>query len=273
MHVDSAAEYWHRSASLVHTDPLGQRDAEIPPEVRIYAIGGTQHSTGNGVPQEATPGQLPLNPTDYRPIMRALLVALEAWVRDDTPPPPSVYPRISDGTLVGWNESESGWQALPGVRYPEVIQRPPLADYGPKFLTKRRIAHNPPLVSTRTPGYTVRVPQYGPDNNERGMLLLPFISVPVATYTGWNTRARETGAESELLGLAGGYIPFARTEESRLSSGDPRPALLERYRGFDDYLQQYRAAAQELIRQRYLLREDLELLLGQARKHRALFGS
>ena len=42
------------------------------------------------------------NPGDYRPYLRALLDALDAWVRDGTPPPPSVYPRIDQGTLVPW---------------------------------------------------------------------------------------------------------------------------------------------------------------------------
>jgi hypothetical protein len=43
MHTQSSAEYWHRSGSLVHTDTLGTRDAEVPANVRIYAFGGTQH--------------------------------------------------------------------------------------------------------------------------------------------------------------------------------------------------------------------------------------
>jgi hypothetical protein len=32
--------------------------------------------------------------------MRALLVAMEAWVRDGTAPPESRFPRLVDGTLV-----------------------------------------------------------------------------------------------------------------------------------------------------------------------------
>ncbi|HEU4754612.1 MAG TPA: alpha/beta hydrolase domain-containing protein, partial [Armatimonadota bacterium] len=31
-HVNTGAEYWHRAASLVHTDPLGRRDVDIPAE-------------------------------------------------------------------------------------------------------------------------------------------------------------------------------------------------------------------------------------------------
>src|SRR2546426_7380390 len=34
--------YWHRSGSLVHTDPRGERDAEVPERVRIYAFGRSE---------------------------------------------------------------------------------------------------------------------------------------------------------------------------------------------------------------------------------------
>ncbi|MBL8828348.1 MAG: hypothetical protein JNM18_15310, partial [Planctomycetaceae bacterium] len=59
MHTQSSSEYWHRAGSLVHTDPLGRRDAEIPPEVRIYTFGGTQHGAGTGFPAPRGSGQLP----------------------------------------------------------------------------------------------------------------------------------------------------------------------------------------------------------------------
>ena len=100
----------------MHTDPLGQRDSQIPPEVRIYAIGGAQHGAGRDVPGKVSNAQLPANPTDYRPFLRGLLIAMNRWVRDGTEPPPSRYPRIADGTLVGWREEKSGWRPLPGVK-------------------------------------------------------------------------------------------------------------------------------------------------------------
>ena len=118
---------------------------------------------------------------------------------------------------------------------------------------------------------TLRVAAHGPDNNELGMLLLPSVSVPVATLTGWNLRSPAAGAEGEMWGLMGSYIPFARTKEERLALGDPRPALLERYKNFDDYLAQYRSASEQMIADRYLLAEDLPLLLEQARANEPLF--
>jgi hypothetical protein len=278
MHTQFSAEYWHRSGSLVHTDPLGKSDAKLPDEVRIYAFGGAQHSAGSGIPAAPTVGEHPLNPTDYRPLQRALLTALDGWVRGESSPPGSVYPRLSEGTLVGWRGSQSGWRPLPGVRYPDVIQQPRWLDYGDEFDSLRKITSHPP--KSRSPSgtrpvdaYFVRVPAYGPDNNERGTLLLPSISVPVATQTGWNLRSRASGAEGEMLGLMGSYLPFVRTKEERLAVGDPRPALLERYRDFDDYLAQYKAAAEKLIEARYVLAEDLPLLLEHAKRNRPLFGA
>lgn len=268
MHTQTSAEYWHRSGSLVHTDPLGKQDAAIPPEVRIYAFGGCQHGAGSGIPGERGSGQLPGNPSDYRPFLRGLLLALDAWVREGREPPASVYPRISDQTLVGWRHDESGWRPLPGVRYPEVIQQPEFLEFGPEFLKHRRITLEPPASRGN---YVVRVPAYGADDNDRGTLQVPAVAVPVATYTGWNLRHRSIGAENELLTLSGGYIPLARTAAERQATGDPRPALLERYQDFDAYRRQLMAAAQRLVDERYLLAEELPRYETAVQRYRPLF--
>ncbi len=268
LHTQSSSEYWHRSGSLVHTDPLGKRDADIPDEVRIYTFGGCQHGAGTGVAGERAGGQLPANPSDYRPFLRGLLMALDAWVREDRQPPANVYPRLSDATLAGWNEADSGWQALPSVRYPEVIQQPEYLDRGPEFLSLRRTSVEPPVGRGH---YVVRVPAYAADNHEPGTLLLPAIAVPIATYTSWNLRHRSIGAENELLALTGGYIPLPKTAAERQASGDPRPAILERYRDFEDYRQQYMAAAHKLCEQRYIMEEDLPRLEAAALKNRSFF--
>lgn len=254
MHTQSSSEYWHRSGSLVHTDPLGERDAEIPKDVRIYTFGGTQHGSGNGFPAPKAKGQLPASPADYRPLMRALVTAMDEWVRDDKAPPPSAYPRIADGSLVGWKKNESGWPAVPGVAYPAVIHQPPLVDRGPEWESRGIATIEPPIVKEH---YVVKVPAYGPDGNERGTLLGAGVAVPVATYTSWNLRNEEVGAAGELLNLQGGYIPFAQTEATRAKTRDPRPALLKRYPTYEDYEKQAISAAEKLIAQRYLLAEDL----------------
>ncbi len=268
MHTQSSSEYWHRAGSLVHTDPLSARDSQVPSQVRIYTFGGTQHGPGTGVPRPGGNGQLVRNPADYRPFVRALLMALDSWVRTGEEPPPSVYPRISDGTLVDWQRAQSGWKPLPGVRYPQVIHQPDFVDRGSEFLSARRMSRLPPVVLGT---YRVRVPAFGPDNNELGCLLLPSVAVPVATFTSWNLRSRSIGAEAELLSLAGGYIPFAGSVSQRRQAGDPRPALAERYRDFEDYRGQYREHAEQLTRAGYVLAEDLPRLMDLAERQAELF--
>ncbi len=269
MHTQSSSEYWHRAGSLVHTDPLGKRDAKLPPEVRVYCFGGTQHGAGGGFAATAPGnGQLITNPADYRPLLRALLTALDGWVRTGQEPPPSTHPRIADGTLVGWRESESGWHGIPGVRYPEVIQQPEHLDRGPEFYRFRRSTIEPPISRGN---YVVNIPKCGPDNNELGTLLLPAVAVPVATYTSWNTRGRSVGAENEMLGLQGGYIPFVKTKADREKLGDPRPALLERYRDFADFQTQYRKVVDRMVEERTLLSEDVAGLMNLADRWRPLF--
>ncbi len=268
-HTQSSSEYWHRSASLVHTDPLGKLDAEIPPEVRIYSFGGTQHGAGSGFPGSIGSGQLISNPADYTPLMRALVVALDVWVKDGKEPPASVYPTIADGTLVSWRKNEIGWPAIPGVTYPEVIQQPAFLDRGPKWDDERVATVEPPVIKGN---YVVKVPAVDADGNERGCLNLPAITVPVATYTSWNLRNASIGGAGELLALQGGYIPFPLTREARLEAKDPRPSIAERYRSYEEYERLYMEAAERLVGRRYLLAEDLPRLRTLSQRFKAVFG-
>ena len=81
----------------------------------------------------SNPWQNAENPGDYRPFLGALLLALDRWARDGTLPPPSMYPTIQGGTLVAWDQKSTSFPAIPGVRYPEVIQQPSLLDFGPRW--------------------------------------------------------------------------------------------------------------------------------------------
>jgi hypothetical protein len=269
MHTQSAAEYWHRSGSLVHTDPDGEKDAQIPARVRIYAFGGTQHGPAADPPGRGIAENL-ANPGDYRPFLRALLDALDTWVRDGTAPPASVYPRIDQKTLVDWRQEATGFPAIPGVRYPEVIQCPAPRDYGPDFERRGIITREPPRSEDRC-RYSVLVPRSGSDGNDLGTLLPPEVAVPLATFTGWNLRRRDVGAEGMLASLMGSYIPLPRTRAERLKSGDPRRSIEEHYRNFADYQKRFAAACEELVKQRYLLKEDAARLITSRAKLKSLF--
>lgn len=268
-HTQSSSEYWHRSASLVHTDPLGKQDVTIPPEVRIYSFGGTQHGAGSGFPAAApSGGQLISNPADYTPFMRGLVMALDRWIKDGVEPPPSVFPTMKDETLVAWRKNEIGWPKIPNVAYPEVIQQPSFLDRGPKWDGERIATIEPPIIKGN---YVVKVPAVDADGNERGTLNLPAITVPVATYTSWNLRNDKVGAAGELLALQGGYIPFPLTRQSQLEAKDPRPSLIERYGSFDEYQRRYLESTERLIARRYILEEDLPRLKQLCERFKPLF--
>ncbi len=264
MHTQSAAEYWTRSGSLVHTDPLGMRDADVPDNVRFYTFGGTQHGP-SVYPPERGLGQSLANPGDYRPQLRALLVALDRWTRDHVQPPPSVYPTLRDKTLVPFDQPSSGFPAIPGVRYPEVIQQPALLDLGPRWLSHGIIDEQPPQSGGL---YKVLVPKSGPDGNDLGCLLPAEVAMPLATFTGWNLHSRQSGAENELVGLVGSFVPLPATKSQREASGDPRLSLEERYGTLEKYSRELAEGCESLVKQRYLLAEDVQPIL-QRQQERA----
>ena len=259
-HTQSSTEYWTRGGSLPHTDPLGRRDASVPENVRFYTFGGTQHGPSSYPPTRGI-GQNLSNPADYRPLLRALLLALDAWARDGTPPPPSVYPTIRAGTLVDFEQTSTGFPAIPGVRYPAVIHAPSVLDFGPRWTSHSIIDRQPP--GAVGPHYRVLVPRTDADGNPLGCLLPPEVAVPLATFTGWNLRRRDAGAQDQLVGLHGSYLPFPRSRAEREELGDPRPSLKERYSSIDAYTEKLKRACNELVRDRYLLEDDVRSILNR----------
>lgn len=265
-HIDSSAEYWSRSGSLAHTAAAGDADAPRPGTVRFYFLTGSQHTYA--FPPQTGNEQNTINHLDTRPLYRALLAALDEWVRHGIEPPASRYPRIDDGTLADWNRQDVGFPRIPGIRYPEVIQQPEWFDYGPRFASEGIVSLQPPVSKGK---YTVKAPKTDGDGNELAGIRLPELQVPIATYTGWNLRNAQAGAENELVDLAGSVIPFARDKRERTQTGDPRPSLEERYDGFDDYKTKYREAAERLIEQHLLLEEDLPDMFDRLEQRKDLF--
>ena len=133
-HVATAAEFWEERQSLGLTDPLGREDLHEPANVRTYALASTQPSPAAlPLPTRAPFGPCvqQANPVPHTWTMRALLADLTAWVRDDTPPPPSAVPRLADGTLVAPDQVR--FPSIPATTYGGV-ERPALrfsASYTP----------------------------------------------------------------------------------------------------------------------------------------------
>jgi hypothetical protein len=136
----------------------------------------------------------------------------------------------------------------------------------PGVADPRTIAGPGQVINGKAQMLPFLVPQVDADGNDLAGIRVPDISVPVATNTGWNFRGESVGGTKEIYNLLGSYIPFAMTKADREARKDPRPSVAERYRDRDDYLAKLRAAAQELIKGRYLLPEDMENVLtrGQA---------
>jgi hypothetical protein len=116
-------------------------------------------------------------------------------------------------------------------------------------------------------GYAILLPRIDADGNDSAGIRLPAVQVPIGTYTGWNLRPRGL-AEGELAGLLGSFIPFAKTKAARRKSGDPRLSLEERYKSRDDYVRRISCAARTLVEARYLLPEDAERMIAEAKERR-----
>ncbi|HEX4555828.1 MAG TPA: alpha/beta hydrolase domain-containing protein [Xanthobacteraceae bacterium] len=257
IHTNTGTEYWQSGQSLVTTDALGRADGAGPENVRIYHFAGTHH-----VGTEATMPKgvcaMPPNHVDYSPLLRADLVALDRWVSDGAPPPPSRHPRIADGSLV---EKTAPAVAIPGFVAARGPNPRPRFDYGPDF-AKGIITKTLPVALTDR--YPVLVPKVDRDGNETTGVVLPDVAVPVATTTGWSVRGAAAGGAGELCYLDGSYLPFAKTKAEREATGDGRLSLEERYQGPADYAAKIRDAAVALQKDGLLLPEDVERITARA---------
>jgi Alpha/beta hydrolase domain len=271
MYTNTSAEYHRGDASLTHTDPDGARDVEHGASVRVYHFAGTEHGTGVWPPTDTQPA--PADPhgwvdrsqhvrgvVNYGRLLRACLINLDRWVTEGVAPPPSRHPRVADGTAVPPETLAKTFDAIPSARYPRRHARPLRLDFGADA-EMRRITLAPPRVGAP---YGTRVSAVDADGNEVAGIVLPELAVPLATHTGWNLRHADIGGVEQLLVFAGATLPFPKTRRDRESTGDPRPAIAERYASRDDYLGRVRAAAQALVRERYLLEGDVETSLAFA---------
>ena len=257
-YTNSAYEYWGRSASLIHMSIDGQKDATIPGTTRVYFLAGGQHGPAS-FPPPKNHAQNITNPNDYRWAMRALLIAMDRWVREGAEPPPSLYPRIAQDTLVPPGALQ--FPKIPGIAVPIHIQKAYRVDYGPDFRTAGVISIEPPKVGNAFP---MLLPQVDQDGNETSGIRMPEVQVPLATYTGWNLRSPDIGAPEEMFSMQGSFIPFFRTKADRELHHDPRPSMEERYAGRAQYLEKVEAAARSLVANGYLLSADVSQVVAHS---------
>jgi Alpha/beta hydrolase domain len=261
-HTQTSTEYWQKRGSLAHTDGKGN-DIAPPNDVRIYVIASAQHNSPFGSEPVKDSSQLHVNPLPAGDVLRALMVTLDQWVTQGISPPPSRYPTVKDRVLVP--PKSAGFPNIAGVPFVGLHNRQLFLDYGPNILRGKMDLHPPKPIENGA--YTILVPKVDGDGNDVAGIRLPAVQVPIGTYTGWNLRPRGL-AEDELAGLLGSFIPFARTKSERRNKGDPRLSLQERYKNRRDYIEQFSRAARNLVEQRYLLFEDAERMISEAKKRR-----
>ncbi len=256
-YTNSSYEYWGRAASLFHTTVDGLEDAPLPANVRAYLLAAGQHGVA-GFPPTRTIGQQLNNPLDYRWVMRRLLVAMNRWITDGSEPPASAYPRLDQGTLVAPDKLK--FPKIPSVSAPGTPHKAYRADYGPDFINKGLVTHEPPKIGSSFP---ILVPQVDADGNEVAGIRVPELAVPLATYTGWNLFNERSGPAGVVSSMQGSFIPFPRTRAERERTNDPRRSIDERYQSRDQYLGLISKAASELVQKGYLLKEDVPRIVEQ----------
>ena len=255
---NTSYEYWGRAAALIHVSADGKRDAPISDNVRIYHFTGLQHFSGPFPPARGIGdqlGQQPESPLPIKYFWRAMIANMDAWVRSNVAPPASRYPKIGDGTLVPL--AAYNLPAIPGLNRPHEATQAYRLDFGPNW-QKGILSVQPPRVGQAFPAL---VPQVDSDGNERDGVRLPELTVPLATITGWNLRDASIGAADQRVAFEASYLPFPRTTEDRQRTRDPRRSIAERYAGRQDYLSRYSQAVDELVAQRWILKEDRPALL------------
>ena len=131
-------------------------------------------------------------------------------------------------------------------------------DYGPEA----HLGRTSTLPAVQGEEYLALVSDVDDTWNEVAGIRLTDLSVPVATYTGWNLRHQDIGNPELFIGITGGFagwtLPLPATQADREASGDPRPSIDELYASRDEYLERVSAASQHLVDDGYLLAEDVD---------------
>jgi hypothetical protein len=247
-YTNGSYEYWGRAASLIHTTPDGKRDLPPASNTRIYFFAGSQHTAGSIPPQKLETQNLG-STNDYRTAMRALLAALESWVKDGKEPPASAYPQIAKDQLVP--RGAFAFPRIMNVELPQHKREPYQLDFSVE----------PPKVGEH---FVTLIPQVNLDGNETSGIQMPEIQVPLASYTGWNLRSPRIGAPDQLYSMVGSWIPFPVNKTERENRRDPRLSIEERYSSKREYLEKITAAAQKLVHAGFLLDDDVAKLRDRA---------
>lgn len=289
-----SAEVWALKLTPEWVGTEGAQDLPLPPNVRRYYIGSSNHGGGAGgfdssVPGAGLPttgpacpgnnygtGLLPANPMPHTETVNAIRVHFRNWVMKNIEPPASQWPRLADGTLAPANKAALGFPTIPLVRAtaPEVDFIMPVLDYdwgaGFRAVDGSGVAGNaPPPIRQVLAMYA---PKVDADGNELGGVPVVLRDAPLGTYLGWNITAGGARPfhQGQICNYVGGMVPFARTAAERRANGDPRLSLEERYGTHDGYVAAVRKAADRALAAGFLLQDDAQRLVRQAAESQVL---
>ncbi len=260
-YTNTGYEYWGRAAALLHIDPTGTKDVEPLPNERIYHLTSGQHFVSPFPPRDQarigdTDGYRG-NPLDFLVTLRALLVRLIEWVDDGTEPPPSMYPRLDNNTLVAIDELD--WPTISGLNAPTVAQEAYRAEYGKRW-PQGIVDTQPPALG---PAFATRVPQVNSFGNEAAGVPTVETIAPLASFAPWCLRHGAANPH-ELADFFGTYIPLPRNDEEKQASADGRPTIKGLFPDRIVYLRTVATAADTLIERGLLLPQDRQRVLDRA---------
>jgi Alpha/beta hydrolase domain len=302
-----SAEVWALKLTPEWVGTDAKNDIPLPDNVRRYYIASSSHGGGAGGFNSSLPGKglpatgpncpgnnfgtgvLPANPVPHTQTVNALRVHFRNWVMNGTTPPASVYPTLNgkkgDGQatrgknvpdLVDANKQAMGFPTLPGLRatVPEPGFIMPVLDYdwGPDFnyTDASGVPSNAPPPVKQV--IRMLVPRVDGDGNEVGGVPNLLTDAPLGTYLGWNITAGGARPfhQGQICNYVGGMLPFAKTRAERLTAGDPRPSLEERYGDHDGYVAAVAKAASTAVARGFLLPADADALIAAAQASEVL---
>ena len=266
VYTNTSAEYWRGDGALAHIDSAGTANLPEAPGSRSYHFAGTQHGPGRPGQSrtnanDGSSARHDLNVVDYSPLLRASLLNLDRWVTEGVEPPPSMHPRLGDGSSAERRDVLDVFKRIPGMSVPDVERLFYLRTVDLGARQAEGVGRFPAVEGAYYPSLVSSVDD---DGNERSGIRLPDIAVPVGTHTGWNPRDPETGSPEQVVSMNGTTSFFPATRSERERTADPRLSIEERYAGRDDYLRRVRAVAEQLAGDRYALEEDIELMVANA---------
>ncbi len=195
-HTNMAAEYWGagRVAALTHTDVAAGRTSRFPRREILFLFRHfarpppdfRRRPCGGGAPRESR---------QCGASIQALRLAMHRWVAEGIAPPPSVHPKLADGTLTKVEKRE-----IPRLSRHGFAED---GDGGRKGAESQR-----PDGAGGSAALPLLVPQVDADGNDLAGIRMPDVAVPLGTATGWVFRPEAMGSPHEIYLLRGAGCPL-----------------------------------------------------------------